>query len=109
MSDSSPYSDARRDSVDDVGGREPSLGSTTGAPRWVKASAIVALAIVLMVGLMLLLGGGKHGPGRHTSGDAGDSTTLARVMESRAAGDHLPAFEGTGSVGQTPPAGAHGP
>lgn len=109
MSDSSPYSDARRDSVDDIGGGQHGLGLTTGAPRWVKASAIVALAIVLLVGVMLLLGGGKHGPGRHTSGDAGDSTTPARVMESRAAGDQVPAFEGTGPGGHTPPAGAHRP
>lgn len=109
MSDPSPYSDARHDSVDDIGGGEHGLGSTTGAPRWVKASAIVVLAIVLMVGLMLLLGGGEHGPGRHTSGDAGDPATPVRVMEARAAGDLVPTFEATGSGGHAPPAGAHGP
>jgi len=109
MSDSSPYTDARRDSVDDVGGGEPGRGSTTGAPRWVRASAIIALAIVLMVGLMLLLGSGKHGPGRHTSGDAGDPATPTRTMEFLTGRDRVPTFDGTGSGGHTPPAGGHGP
>lgn len=35
-----------------------------GMPRWVKVSAIVVVAVmVLMVVLMLV--GGDHGPGRH--------------------------------------------
>lgn len=47
--------------------------STTGIPRWVKVSAIVALVLVVLVVVMLLVGGdhgpspgpGGHGPGRH--------------------------------------------
>jgi hypothetical protein len=39
-------------------------GPTAGAPRWVKVSGVIALAIVLLV-LILLLAGGDHGPGRH--------------------------------------------
>jgi hypothetical protein len=41
-------------------------GPIAGAPRWVKVSGIIALAIVLLV-LILLLAGGDHGPGRHLS------------------------------------------
>lgn len=43
--------------------REP----TTGIPRWVRVSAIVALVLVVLVVVMLLVGGGPggHGPGRH--------------------------------------------
>ena len=44
-------------------------------PRWVKLFGIIALALVLLVGIVLLTGvGGDHGPGRHLpSGAAGDS------------------------------------
>jgi hypothetical protein len=37
-------------------------GPTAGPPRWVKVSAIIALALVALI---LLLAGGNHGPGRH--------------------------------------------
>jgi hypothetical protein len=39
-------------------------GPTSGTPRWVKVSAIVATVLVLLVAAMLL-SGGRHGPGRH--------------------------------------------
>lgn len=41
--------------------------STTGTPRWVKVSAIIAVILVMLVVVMLLVGGGPggHGPGRH--------------------------------------------
>lgn len=42
---------------------------TTGMPRWVKLSALVAAGVVVVVLVMLVLGGGEgHGPGRHTGG-----------------------------------------
>ena len=37
-----------------------------GAPRWVKASALVALVVVLLLVAVMLLSGGEHGPGRHS-------------------------------------------
>jgi hypothetical protein len=52
---------------------EPDVGpeSSTGTPRWVKISGIIALLVVIVVVIMLLMGG-NHGPGRHAlSGDAG--------------------------------------
>jgi len=36
-------------------------------PRWVKVFGIIALVVVLLVGVLLLAGGGEHGPGRHVS------------------------------------------
>jgi len=37
-----------------------------GTPRWVKLSAIVVGALVLLVLFLLVTGiGGRHGPGRH--------------------------------------------
>jgi hypothetical protein len=61
------------DSPPDPGSRGP----TTGAPRWVKVFGIIALVLAMLV-VVLLLSGGNHGPGRHTSsGDAGDHTPPA--------------------------------
>jgi len=41
-------------------------GPTAGPPRWVKVSGIIALALIVLV-LIVLLVGGNHGPGRHQS------------------------------------------
>lgn len=44
----------------------------TGAPRWVKVSGILAIALVLLIVIVMLASGGRHGPGRHLrSGDGG--------------------------------------
>lgn len=40
-----------------------------GAPRWVKVSAIIAGVLALLVVILLLFGGGSHGPGRHLASD----------------------------------------
>ena len=43
-----------------------------GTPRWVKVFGIIVIVVVLLVVAMMFIGGGEHGPGRHTpSGDAG--------------------------------------
>ena len=83
--------------------------STTGAPRWVKASAVAALAIVVLVALMLLLGGGQHGPGRHSSGDASRPPAPSPVTVSRVSGDATLSPNPGDGGGHTPPAGGHGP
>ena len=36
-----------------------------GTPRWVKISAVVALAVLLLVVAFMAVAGGEHGPGRH--------------------------------------------
>jgi hypothetical protein len=51
MADPPPYLDSNGD---------------TGTPRWVKIFGIVALVLVLLVVIMMFIGGGDHGPGRHT-------------------------------------------
>ena len=51
----------------------PQPGSTGGTPRWVKVSAIIAVVVVALVAVMLLAGGGEHGPGRHLGGGDGPS------------------------------------
>jgi hypothetical protein len=54
---------------------EPERGTKTttppGTPRWVKVFGMVALVVVLLF-VISLLAGVRHGPGMHTpSGDAG--------------------------------------
>lgn len=69
--------------------RDRQHGETTvGAPRWVKVSGVVALIIVGLLVVMLLVGGGNHGPGRHTEG-----------------GEDAP----RGVTDHTPPEGGHTP
>ena len=49
-----------------------------GAPRWVKVFGAVAIVLVVLL-VIALLGGGEHGPSRHTSsgGAVGQSALLA--------------------------------
>ena len=64
---------------------DPEHQRTSGAPRWVKVFAIIALALaVLFVGLKVTGLGGNHGPGRH--GRTG--TAPSGVTEN---GGHTPA------------------
>jgi hypothetical protein len=63
-----------------------------GTPRWVKVFGIIVIAVVLLVVAMMFIGGGQHGPGRHTpSGDAGSQGLPSSVME-----DHAPPEGGRG-------------
>ncbi len=97
MADSPPYSATYRDAGDETG-VGPGRGSSTGAPRWVKVLGIIAVVLVVLVGVVLLTGGGGHGPGRHTpSGDAGGQPPPSSVTGSGGAGGHKP------------PAGGHKP
>jgi hypothetical protein len=63
-----------------------------GTPRWVKVFGIIVIVAVLLVVAMMFIGGGEHGPGRHTpSGDAGGQVPPSSVME-----DHAPPEGGRG-------------
>lgn len=58
--------------IDPVAGTDPRDFVPTGAPRWVKVSGIIAAVLVLLVLIVMLTSGGRHGPGRHLrSGDGG--------------------------------------
>jgi hypothetical protein len=56
MADPPPNSDA---------GDRPDLESNTGTPRWVKVFGTIAIIVLLLFVIMLVAGGGRHGPGRH--------------------------------------------
>ena len=66
--------DAAADSArDEDAGPRQGREATTGMPRWAKVFAAIALVLVVLVLLMLLVGGGKHGPGRHVGSKANTS------------------------------------
>ena len=41
-----------------------SSNTPPGTPRWVKFLGVIAIALVLLMGIVMLTGG-EHGPGRH--------------------------------------------
>ena len=60
MADGPPYPDARNESDDAFDG-----GSSAGTPRWVKVSALVVLAVLVVFVILLLAGGHDPNAGRH--------------------------------------------
>jgi len=40
---------------------------TADVPRWVKVFVITAVGLALLMVVLMLLSGGRHGPGRHLS------------------------------------------
>ena len=56
-----------------------------GTPRWVKVFGAIATIVVLLIVARMFIGGGEHGPGRHTpSGDAGGQVPHSSAIEHRA-------------------------
>ena len=44
-------------------------GADAGTPRWVKVFAILGIAVLAVFVILMLTGGGSHGPGRHAPAD----------------------------------------
>jgi hypothetical protein len=44
---------------------EEKIRWTAGVPRWVKVFVITALGVALLIVALMLVSGGRHGPGRH--------------------------------------------
>jgi hypothetical protein len=62
------------DSADEPAGA-PERESSTGTPRWVKVSAVVALIVVVLFVVLLIAGG--HNPGRHTGAGGGGASLVS--------------------------------
>jgi ATP-dependent Zn protease len=77
-------------------GERPTEDRPPSTPRWVKVSGIIAIVLVLLVVIMMFIGGGKHGPGRH--GFGGEP---AEQIEQEAPGDQTPSGD------HTPPGDGH--
>ena len=64
MADTSP---GRDESGNATGAADEPIA---GTPRWVKVFGLIALVVVLLFLVVLVVGGGEHGPGRHTPAGA---------------------------------------
>jgi len=62
MADQSPRTDAGRGADADTGDSPPPR-----TPRWVWVSLAVVGVLAALAVVVLLVSGGEHGPGRHTS------------------------------------------
>lgn len=64
----------------DDGGMAYDRESTTGIPRWMRVVGII-LAVVALLFVAVLLGGGvgDHGPSRHGSGGSGGQAPPSSV------------------------------
>lgn len=51
----------------------PDRALTTGTPRWVKVFGLIALVVIVLFVVVMLVGGGEHGPGRHSPGGGSDT------------------------------------
>ena len=63
-------------------------GGQDGMPRWVKVFAVTAVVLLLLAAAVMIVSGGRHGPGRHTSstGDLGVGSLTASATA--VPGDH---------------------
>lgn len=57
-----------------------------GMPRWVKVFGIIGILIVLIGLLVLLIGGGDHGPGRHAPLEGADTSVASAATGALADG-----------------------
>ena len=57
-------------------GLEGKIRWTAGLPRWVKVFVITALGLALLMVVVMLVAGGRHGPGRHLSAAGFDAPVV---------------------------------
>ena len=55
----------------------PSPRPNPRVPRWVKIGAVAAVIVIVLLVLGILVGGDRHGPGRHVGSAALTATVLA--------------------------------
>ena len=58
--------------------RPSTASAPSGMPRWVKAAALVTAVLLAAIVLMVVLGEGEHGPGRHTGGSGNHGRAAVR-------------------------------
>ena len=74
---------------------EAKIRWTAGVPRWVKVFVITALGLAFLMVVLMLLSGGRHGPGRHFSSAGFDSPVVySAKAASVSSGDDASALSG---------------
>ncbi len=68
----------------------PELPSHPGTPRWVKTTGKVALILVGLAVLLMVFGGGQHGPWRHYSTSGGTDVATPPAVTPDAATQSRP-------------------
>ncbi len=58
----------------------PSPRPNPPVPRWVKIIAIAAVVAIVLLVLGILVGGDRHGPGRHVGSAALTATVLSGCL-----------------------------
>ncbi|MDQ3553964.1 MAG: plastocyanin/azurin family copper-binding protein [Chloroflexota bacterium] len=80
--------------------RGPAARPGPGTPGWVKAIGIATIIVVALAIVVMVIGGGEHGPGRHASsaGAAGQTEASGASSTACAVGEQAEADEATRSV-----------
>ena len=65
--------------------RKPDSEEDRGVPRWVKVFGLAVAGLLISAAVVMLLSGGRHGPGRHLStlGAAMPSSHIAELEQPR--------------------------
>lgn len=56
---------------------DPHDSEESGMPRWVRLLAIAVVLLALLIAVVMLIGGGEHGPARHFSAGADPATGIS--------------------------------
>ncbi|HEX2028756.1 MAG TPA: hypothetical protein VHF25_12250 [Nitriliruptorales bacterium] len=70
---------------------EPDWEPAVGAPRWVKVFGIIGIVALALIVVMLVVGGGAHGPRRHLPGGDTSGIEVPGSDHRPPAAGHLPA------------------
>jgi hypothetical protein len=83
--------------------RDSAMSQRPGTPRWVKAIAVVLVAVVALTLFVMFVGGGQHGPGMHTgTGGSSSPPSSSAGAAAGSVGEPADATEATRTVEVTP-------
>lgn len=70
--------------------RDPAMPQRPGTPRWVKAIGVLLVAMAVIALVVMIVGGGQHGPARHTVTENGGPFGSHEVGHDQAGMRRLP-------------------
>ena len=63
----------------------PDADERPATPWWVKAIGLAILIVLVLAAIILVLGGGQHGPGMHGPGSAVSTSEVAPLHQAMVA------------------------